>query len=37
MGELTYLHWKLGITFLAFGILKLGSVIGFFPRHILVG
>ena len=26
-----------GLAFLIFGLLKLGSVIGFFPRHILVG
>ncbi|KAF9505966.1 hypothetical protein BS47DRAFT_1378186 [Hydnum rufescens UP504] len=26
-----------GIAFVLFGMLKLGSVIGFFPRHILVG
>jgi SulP family sulfate permease len=27
----------IGITFIVFGVLELGSVIGFFPRHILVG
>ncbi|KAF8321334.1 hypothetical protein DL93DRAFT_2052151 [Clavulina sp. PMI_390] len=26
-----------GLTFLLLGVLKLGSIIGFFPRHILVG
>ena len=26
-----------GLTFLLLGMLKLGSVVGFFPRHILVG
>lgn len=27
----------IGLAFLVFGLLELGSVIGFFPRHILVG
>ena len=29
--------FAVGLAFLIFGLLKLGSVIGFFPRHILVG
>ena len=29
--------WPLGITFFLLGAFKLGGLVGFFPRHILVG
>jgi MFS superfamily sulfate permease-like transporter len=31
-------HFRtLGLSFLILGMLKLGVIVGFFPRHILVG
>jgi MFS superfamily sulfate permease-like transporter len=34
--NLSYLFWT-GLSFFLLGFLKLGLLIGFFPRHILVG
>ena len=31
------LTWIAGLTFFLLGALRLGTLIGFFPRHILVG
>ena len=36
VGSLTDLHYS-GSTFFLLGYMKLGVIVGFFPRHILVG